>query len=97
MSSGASTAESFIPNKPFLQSGQTTNRTSGWTPVEIGNYIASYTPNSSTAMAGSSWGLKALRPDRKNWCGMLVVPALKINQLTPRPRGGMSPTYDRMH
>jgi hypothetical protein len=23
--------------------------------------------------------------------------ALKISQLTPRPRGGMPPTYDSMH
>ena len=28
---------------------------------------------------------------------MLVDRALKISQLTPRPRGGRSPTYDTMH
>jgi hypothetical protein len=28
---------------------------------------------------------------------MLVVRALKISQLTPRPRGGRPPTYDSMH
>jgi hypothetical protein len=28
---------------------------------------------------------------------MLVVRALKISQMIPRPRGGMPPTYDSMH
>jgi hypothetical protein len=30
----------------------------------------------------------------RKWCGMLVVRALKISQLTD---GGMPPTYDSMH
>ena len=30
----------------------------------------------------------------QNWCGMLVVRALKISQLTD---GGMPPTYDSVH
>ena len=39
----------------------------------------------------------------EKWCGMLVVTAsppragLKISQLTRRPPGGMSPTYDSKH
>ena len=50
-----------------------------------------------TLWAVASWLIFHVAHSLRIDLDMLVVRALKISQLTPRPRGGMSPTYDRMH
>jgi len=47
--------------------------------------------------AVASWLIFRVAHSSRIDLDMLVVRALKISQLTPRPRGGMSPTYDTMH
>ena len=50
-----------------------------------------------TLWAVASWLIFRVAHSSRIDLDMLVVRALKISQLTPRPRGGMSPTYDTMH
>ena len=50
-----------------------------------------------TLWAVASWLIFRVAHSLRIDPDMLVVRALKISQLTPRPRGGMPPTYDSMH
>ena len=56
-----------------------------------------------THWAVASWLIFRVAHSSRINLDMLVVTAspartaLKISQLTPRPRGGRSPTYDTMH
>jgi len=50
-----------------------------------------------TLWAVASWLIFCVAYSSRIDLDMLVVRALQISQLTPRPRGGRSPTYDTMH
>ena len=50
-----------------------------------------------THWAEASWLIFRVAHSSRIDLDMLVVRASKISQLTPRPRGDMSPTYDTMH
>ena len=50
-----------------------------------------------TPWAVASWLIFRVAHSSRIDLDMLVVRALKISQLTPRPRGGMSPTYNSTH